>query len=210
MKSAKTIIYIFSSSRFCADSLSFYLSTYNDIVVSGISGNVNEYDKIAQLLRIDITIVVSHHTDFLIFMLKKIEEIQSTKNILIISAEEFLEKNQVSNTVHNIEFVNFNQKQETIIDKINILNQTKARLINDHKCNILKNITFREKEILELIRKGKKTKEIANELYLSIKTVENHRNNILKKTKAKSMITLINELYKLGLFSLLISLILKI
>lgn len=210
MKSVKTIIYIFSSSRFFADTLSFYLSTHNDIVISGISGNVNEYDKIAQLLRIDITVIISHHPDFLLFMLKQIEQIQSTKNILIIAPEEFLERTKASSTAHHIEFVSFDQKQEAIVDKLNSLTDSKRKNLKENSSDILKNISFREKEILSLIKKGKKTKEIAEELYLSVKTVENHRNNILKKTKSKSMITLINELYKLGLFGVSNSLVFKI
>ena len=45
----------------------------------------------------------------------------------------------------------------------------------------LHNLTNREKEIVHHIVDGKKSKEIAEELYISIKTVNKHRSNILGK-----------------------------
>jgi DNA-binding CsgD family transcriptional regulator len=43
------------------------------------------------------------------------------------------------------------------------------------------NITQREKEVLQLISKGFPSKLIAEELFISVNTVNNHRKNILKK-----------------------------
>ena len=42
-------------------------------------------------------------------------------------------------------------------------------------------LTKREREILKLIAEGHKNKEIANYLYISVKTVEKHRANLMKK-----------------------------
>ena len=42
-------------------------------------------------------------------------------------------------------------------------------------------LTTREREVLKLIAEGKSNKEIANLLFISIRTVENHRANIMKK-----------------------------
>jgi DNA-binding CsgD family transcriptional regulator len=44
------------------------------------------------------------------------------------------------------------------------------------------NLTSREVEILRLIAAGKTDREIANELFISIRTVGNHVKNILAKT----------------------------
>ncbi|MFY1045988.1 response regulator transcription factor [Chryseobacterium sp. GP-SGM7] len=44
-------------------------------------------------------------------------------------------------------------------------------------------LTAREKEILLLIQKGKISKEIADKLYISINTVNRHRQNILEKLR---------------------------
>lgn len=42
-------------------------------------------------------------------------------------------------------------------------------------------LTQREREILKLIAEGYKNKEVADYLYISLKTVEKHRSNLMKK-----------------------------
>ena len=56
-------------------------------------------------------------------------------------------------------------------------------------------LTPREKEILLLIRRGFLSKEIADQLNLSVYTVSNHRKNILEKLKANNSIEAINKLF---------------
>ncbi|WP_083930685.1 response regulator transcription factor [Eudoraea adriatica] len=48
-------------------------------------------------------------------------------------------------------------------------------------------ISTRELEILNLLSEGLSSKEIADQLYISYDTVRTHRNNILKKTKFKTL-----------------------
>ncbi len=52
-------------------------------------------------------------------------------------------------------------------------------------------ITGREKEVLLLLCEGFSSKEIATRLYLSIKTVENHRSHLLEKTHVRNTAGLI-------------------
>ena len=42
-------------------------------------------------------------------------------------------------------------------------------------------LTQREREILKLIAEGYKNKEVADYLYISLKTVEKHRSNLMRK-----------------------------
>ncbi|AWV98281.1 response regulator [Arcticibacterium luteifluviistationis] len=58
--------------------------------------------------------------------------------------------------------------------------------------------TRREKEVLELVAKGKTTKEIASDLFISIKTVETHRSNLLSKFEVKNMISLLKLAMEYG------------
>jgi len=44
-----------------------------------------------------------------------------------------------------------------------------------------KTLTLREREVIELIAKGKRTKEIATDLSISPRTVEKHRTNLMRK-----------------------------
>lgn len=52
--------------------------------------------------------------------------------------------------------------------------------------NFLPKISRREKEVLHLIVKEFTTQEIANELYISLKTVESHRSSLLSKLNARN------------------------
>ena len=51
-------------------------------------------------------------------------------------------------------------------------------------------LTRREEEVLELICKGYSNKEIADALFISQKTVEGHKSNLMEKTHTKSAINL--------------------
>lgn len=59
--------------------------------------------------------------------------------------------------------------------------------------HITESLTSRETEIVELLSKGWKTKQIAEKLVLSIHTVRTHRKNILSKTGCKNTAELIAE-----------------
>jgi DNA-binding NarL/FixJ family response regulator len=53
-------------------------------------------------------------------------------------------------------------------------------------------LTEREIEIINLIKEGHSSKEIAAALNISLKTVEVHRHNVLKKLKLKNSASLVN------------------
>ncbi|MFQ6038175.1 MAG: response regulator [Candidatus Aminicenantales bacterium] len=63
-------------------------------------------------------------------------------------------------------------------------------------------LTQREREVLQLIAEGKTTKEIASLLYLSVKTVETHRQNIMDKLELHSVAELTKYAVREGLTSL--------
>jgi DNA-binding NarL/FixJ family response regulator len=60
-------------------------------------------------------------------------------------------------------------------------------------------LTSREQEIMVLLAEGLSSKEIAEKLFISPKTVENHRSNILRKLNLHSTIELIRYAAKLGI-----------
>ena len=57
-------------------------------------------------------------------------------------------------------------------------------------------ITHREMEILKLIAEGYSSQEIAIKLYISSRTVENHRANIMQKCRVKNAAHLVNWGYQ--------------
>ena len=60
-------------------------------------------------------------------------------------------------------------------------------------------LTSREKEILALIIKEYTTEEIANELFVSNKTVETHRSNLMQKLGVKNSAGLVRVAFEKGL-----------
>lgn len=62
----------------------------------------------------------------------------------------------------------------------------------------LTSLTGQQRAVLELMLEGRANKVIAHELGLSQRTVENHRAEIFKRTKAKSMTALIRLVLMAG------------
>lgn len=73
-----------------------------------------------------------------------------------------------------------------------IKNILAEQIVDDEKPTGMNSLTQREIEIIRFITKGNSSKEIANELTLSVKTVEVHRFNILKKLNLKNAAALVN------------------
>jgi two-component system invasion response regulator UvrY len=67
------------------------------------------------------------------------------------------------------------------------------QLLNNDQVNPdINNLSDREMQIVRALKEGMSSKEIASELSISLKTVEVHRHNILKKLKLKNTVSLIN------------------
>ena len=68
---------------------------------------------------------------------------------------------------------------------------------------MMKNIlTKREKEVFELLIQNKTTRQIANKLGISEKTVRNHISNAMQKLGVKGRAGAVVELLKIGEISL--------
>jgi len=62
-------------------------------------------------------------------------------------------------------------------------------------------LTSREREILKLIAEGYKNKEIADDLCISVKTVEKHRANLMEKLDLHNVQALTTYAIERGLVS---------
>ncbi|MFW5941078.1 MAG: response regulator [Chloroflexota bacterium] len=85
-----------------------------------------------------------------------------------------------------------------------------ARLVKDylHRADagdhlmVQDDLTPRELEVLTLIAQGLTNAEIAEELVISVKTVDRHRENIMRKLNMHSRIDLVKYALKMGLIEL--------
>jgi DNA-binding NarL/FixJ family response regulator len=62
-------------------------------------------------------------------------------------------------------------------------------------------LSMREKEILQILASGKSNREIADQLFISVATVETHRNNIFQKLHLHNLAELILYAVRKGLIS---------
>ncbi|HAA04892.1 MAG TPA: DNA-binding response regulator [Syntrophobacteraceae bacterium] len=63
-------------------------------------------------------------------------------------------------------------------------------------------LTAREQQVLRMVAEGRSTKDIAADLFISPKTVENHRANIMEKLNLHNTIELVRYAAKLGLIDI--------
>jgi DNA-binding NarL/FixJ family response regulator len=63
-------------------------------------------------------------------------------------------------------------------------------------------LTAREQEVMRMLAEGLNAKEVASQLFISPKTVENHRTNLMKKLGLHSTVELIRYAARLGLIDL--------
>ncbi len=71
--------------------------------------------------------------------------------------------------------------------------------VTDQRYNAL---TPREQEIMRLLAEGMPVKQVAQKLFISPKTVENHRASIMKKLELKSAMDLVRYAARLGLIDM--------
>lgn len=63
-------------------------------------------------------------------------------------------------------------------------------------------LTEREMDVLILLAEGSTTRDISEQLFVSVKTVGTHKQNILKKLKLKSTVDIVKYALKKGIISL--------
>ncbi|HCX24093.1 MAG: DNA-binding response regulator [Flammeovirgaceae bacterium] len=88
----------------------------------------------------------------------------------------------------------------SILDGVNYFSEEVARrvmesmsgpnIVQKQRLTIETELSPREKEVLRLILEEKSNQEIADTLFISVRTVEGHKNNMLTKTGCKNLVGL--------------------
>ncbi|MFL1010567.1 response regulator [Flavisericum labens] len=142
-------------------------------------------------------------------VLNKIKDLNSTVKPIIISMHD--DGNYIAKCAKGgaYGYLLKNTDEDELIKVVRIVNQGKKyfspkiseKMINfmsEHKVseNIL---SKKEKEVLILISDGLTTKDIASKLFVSTRTIETHRANILKKLEVKNTAELIKKATQINL-----------
>ena len=137
-------------------------------------------------------IIHNNHPNIKIIALTSYDSKSFVANMIAIGASSYLVKNttpaEVISTINEV-YKNGFFYNEAVLQVINegiLENNSKSKFGFDDD-----NLTAREKEVLFLICKQKSTQEIAEKLFISTRTVDGHRNNLLLKTESKNMAGLV-------------------
>ena len=115
------------------------------------------------------------------------------RNMIDVGACAYLVKNSApQEVIHTIRQVYFNgfYYDKLVMESIRS-NKRSAKSKADKASKDGELITDREKQILELICRQYTSQEIADELFISKRTVEVHRKNLLDKTRSKNIAGLV-------------------
>lgn len=93
------------------------------------------------------------------------------------------------------QFIESGLKKKMLNSFLNFQNRQKKELSNLHNIKLTK----REKEILAMIVKENTNHDIAGQLYISVRTVEFHKKNLLQKLDVKSTLGLLKAALDMGL-----------
>jgi DNA-binding NarL/FixJ family response regulator len=150
--------------------------------------------KMPEMNGVEATKVIHKtHPDIKIIALTSFDGKSFITNMIDVGASSYLLKNtSPKNVVHTINEVHekgffYDEKVLKIIYE-NIISSSGKRIKSDLDKKLLSN---REIEVLELICAQKTTSEIADKLFISSRTVEGHRNNLLLKTQSKNVAGLV-------------------
>jgi DNA-binding NarL/FixJ family response regulator len=97
--------------------------------------------------------------------------------------------------VANGEFFMDSSISHKVIEKLTKLPVREAKVFDDDYSSL----TPREQEVMRMLAEGASPKEVGSRLYISPKTVENHRANIMKKLNLKGTMELVRYAARIGL-----------
>lgn len=133
-----------------------------------------------------------------VIILSSFDDAKLIKEVIKLGASGYLTKQCAGENIIDALITVANGKQyyssivkERIFDSFTNQNVTEEIITDVNVEEIIKNITDRELEVLNLISQEKSGKYISETLYISPNTVETHRKNLMKKINVKSSIGLV-------------------
>ena len=201
----KIKVFIVDDHEIFRNGLKLVFSKNNDIEVIGEAGSGEEF--LQQMGNIDVDVVLMD------IKMKGINGIETTEKaiqkkpdikVLVLSTfgeEEFL--HQII-SVGAKGFLIKNIDKEALFTAIKLVDEgqnyfspellpffTNKYINQNNNSDPEIQLTKREIEILELIGEGLSNNEIADKLFISVRTVDTHKNNLISKTGSKNVVSLL-------------------
>jgi len=200
------------------DGLKSLLEDEADIKLLGEANNGKEALDILKLLDVDIVLmdidmpimngieatkqILKDFPNVKVVILSMHKEGGLIKNLISIGAHGFLLKNSdQAQLIEAIRKVASGDKYFSPEVTMSLLNKTSIKTSTFNGIDLLSQLTERETEILKLIAEGYSNKEIGEKLFISHRTVDTHRTNLMKKLDVSNIAGLIKFAIQNGIVS---------
>jgi two-component system invasion response regulator UvrY len=202
----KTTLLIVDDHKLIRETLSFILNNNPDFQVIAACGSGEEAIQQAKNLRPDVVIIDINLSGMNGFeTTRQIRKFSPASRVLGVSL--YTQPTYARQMIQSggMGYVTKSSPKEELLHAIKeicagkkylckeIKNALTEQVMEGHgrSCKGINALSRREMEIISLIKKGSSSKEIATALHLSVKTVEAHRYNILKKLNLKNAAALV-------------------
>ena len=211
-------IFIVDDHKVFRQGIKSLLDYEEDIKVIGTAGSIQEFTETIlgyepDIILMDITLkdgegpnitkwILEKKPDCKVLIFSMHQEDKYVKKVLESGAHGYLLKDagtqemiKAIRTVYNGETFYSSSIMESIVAQLMDKKSVKKDIGG-------KKLTKRELQVLKLIAEEKSNKEIAEILFISTRTVDAHRRNLLEKLKAKNTVSLVKHAIRLGLIEL--------
>jgi len=203
---SKIKIIIVDDHQLVTDCISLFLKDSEEVEVIGVAHSGQEALKLLKeqrphVILLDISMPEMTGIEATEIIKKQYSEIK----VLILSMHS--DYNNISDAIDAGAdgYVPKDVASEELVDAITTVNNDKNYFHTSISDEIIKNyatkrkksttllpqLTKRELEVLKLFAEGYNNNEIADKLFLSVRTIESHKNHILQKTNMKNSVELI-------------------
>lgn len=119
-------------------------------------------------------------------------QIAYVKHVMNLGAKGYVTKNSSEEEMIKAVSIVMNGEEYICLEIQGMM--VKQLLHDEPKKNNIESLSMREIEVLKNLKLGLTSKEIASSLHISVRTVETHRHNILKKLDLNNTAALVNFL----------------
>ncbi|MFP4059271.1 MAG: response regulator [Bacteroidales bacterium] len=203
----ETRIIIVDDHQLFRNGLKYILKSLHNVEVIGEASNGADFLQILKSIKPDLVMMdinmpvmdgitatskaLEMHPDLNILILSMYDDYQYYQTMIDAGVKGFILKDAD------------NEELKEAINRImkggNYFSQDLLLKLIKNKDNATLNLTRREKEVLRLLCEGLSTFEISEKLFISDRTVERHRANLLEKTGSKNSVSLVVHAIKNGL-----------
>lgn len=196
------------------DGLKSLMKNTDEIVVSGDANNGREAIRLLDILNIDVVLmdidmpvmngidalkeIKRGNTGVKVIILSMHNESGMIRNLLALGADGYILKSTSKDElIGAIKKVAAGNKYFSTEVTLSLLNGSPG-IVQTSRQQV-EILTTREEEILKLIAEGFSNKEIGTRLFISHRTVDTHRTNLMKKLNTSNIAGLISYAIKSGL-----------